>query len=861
MLKLIKNNSYLIKKIDYSIYDFKQFFFQKKIEKYDWFYIKDYYKEFYKDFNLIIQNEKELNEIFYNCLSKNRNFDLNILDNNFDLMMNNSYFKKRIRINMEDVNIQNFKDNEFLKMNKNKFLEFMISMINKNKNDENIYNLFSKFGNLNSQEEFENNIHSNIKKISKERIYKLSLFMSIDKIYLQYLNNNRIFQNIKIIDISNYNFNQMNNLNIICPNIEELNLKVNEQNCDLNELTNIFPNMNILNIFIKTKFNVFNLLRNIRNSNIENLKLYIDNFDENIKIDSKIILKQIKNLKIEGNSINILVNFFSYIELPNLTKYIINIDLNKINNELSISNNSDYNIINQFIMKTINNKDKFCLNTFFSLPNKFKKIRYVQLNFKIFIFKYKKKRGKNYLFKFNINNKNEFKQYYSNLDLSINENEIIKYKKIDIKGINNKTNIEEIIEKDDINLCDIYFNLNIKKYFIKSFKNISSIFSENEINRILLNYKGNLNNLKYINLNIGDDLSNNSNLYDNLSQLIKSINLKSLILRLPPNNFNKNIILLFQLIQNSKKLRTINITKNNDNPIYDLNIKTILKQFPKLEKRKYNFDEFIIGNEILVLKKYPIIIYEIRKDLLGKKINLLGNENEEIIKTSKLFLNNKKIKSINHEFSNEGIYKLKVILKESLFNMRNLFYNCCSLTSLNLSNFNINNVYDMSHMFDNCYSLHYLNLSNFITNDVKNMSNMFDNCRSLTSLNLNNFNTNNVNNMSHMFYNCCSLTSLNLSNFNTNNVKEMDNMFAYCSSLTSLNLSNFITNNVTNMNRMFFNCCSLNSLNLSNFNIDLVKNMRNIFDGLNKNCNVILNNNKILMQTPKLIKNYLIIKD
>ena len=129
-----------------------------------------------------------------------------------------------------------------------------------------------------------------------------------------------------------------------------------------NFLNNIFPNMNVLNIFIETKFNLFNLLRNIRNSKIENLTIYIDNFDDNIKIDSKILLKQIKTLKIEGNNINILFYFFSYIELPNLTKYIINIDLDEINNQLSISNDSDYNIINQFIINTINNKDRFCLN-------------------------------------------------------------------------------------------------------------------------------------------------------------------------------------------------------------------------------------------------------------------------------------------------------------------------------------------------------------------------------------------------------------------------------------------------------------------------------------------------------------------
>ena len=41
------------------------------------------------------------------------------------------------------------------------------------------------------------------------------------------------------------------------------------------------------------------------------------------------------------------------------------------------------------------------------------------------------------------------------------------------------------------------------------------------------------------------------------------------------------------------------------------------------------------------------------------------------------------------------------------------------------------------------------------------MSFMFSWCSSLTSLNLLNFNTNNVNNMSYMFDDCSSLTSLN----------------------------------------------------------------------------------------------------
>ena len=50
---------------------------------------------------------------------------------------------------------------------------------------------------------------------------------------------------------------------------------------------------------------------------------------------------------------------------------------------------------------------------------------------------------------------------------------------------------------------------------------------------------------------------------------------------------------------------------------------------------------------------------------------------------------------------------------------------------------------------------------------------MYSDCSSLTNINLSNFNTNNVINMGSMFYKCSSLTNLNLSNFNTNNVTYM----------------------------------------------------------------------------------------
>jgi len=114
-------------------------------------------------------------------------------------------------------------------------------------------------------------------------------------------------------------------------------------------------------------------------------------------------------------------------------------------------------------------------------------------------------------------------------------------------------------------------------------------------------------------------------------------------------------------------------------------------------------------------------------------------------------------------------------------------------------------------------------------NNITDMRYMFHNCSSLTSLDLKNFNTNKVTDMSYMFSKCSSLTSLNLSKLNTNEVTDMSYMFAYCKSLTSLNLSNFVTKNVTYMGGMFNNCSSLTSLNLSKFKTNKVTDMRCMF--------------------------------
>ena len=150
-------------------------------------------------------------------------------------------------------------------------------------------------------------------------------------------------------------------------------------------------------------------------------------------------------------------------------------------------------------------------------------------------------------------------------------------------------------------------------------------------------------------------------------------------------------------------------------------------------------------------------------------------------------------------------------------------------TITGLEYLNTENVTNMGRMFYDCSSLTSLDVTHFNTAKVTNMSYMFYNCKALTSLDVTHFNTANVTNMGYMFYICSSLTSLDVTHFNTAKVTDMRYMFYICSSLTSLDVTNFNTAEVTNMSYMFMNCVALTSLYLTNFNTEKVTNMEGMF--------------------------------
>jgi len=222
----------------------------------------------------------------------------------------------------------------------------------------------------------------------------------------------------------------------------------------------------------------------------------------------------------------------------------------------------------------------------------------------------------------------------------------------------------------------------------------------------------------------------------------------------------------------------------------------------------------------------PIIPYTIQKDstitlYYGQDVSGEGIFNDEGVHSSsvnkvvfdKSFKEYKEIRTFTLSYCinlKEVVGFDKYICTDKL-SLSNMFKGCTKLTTLDLSNLNIDNENtSLSYMFADCLNLNIVKLGKI--KNVTDMACMFQNCNSLSSVELSSINTTNATSFASMFSDCRSLTALDMSNFNTANVTSMAEMFKNCSSLTTLDLSSFNTSKVTNMEAIFQGCANLKTI-------------------------------------------------
>ena len=201
-------------------------------------------------------------------------------------------------------------------------------------------------------------------------------------------------------------------------------------------------------------------------------------------------------------------------------------------------------------------------------------------------------------------------------------------------------------------------------------------------------------------------------------------------IRIKLNNIKKNIEIYYKISYNIiNDIENVNYYKlKNINEFINYN-KKIIKDIKEIVENK-NLDEQL-KNLISIYNKmnninYVIAEIDIKKDDINKDIRIFNSfenlkrqerwedeeddykyENEKEIKENcKISINGEKIPfSYYYKFDKEGKYIIKYSFTNNLSKTDCMFYGCESLTNINLSNFNTQNVTGMWSMFNQCNSL------------------------------------------------------------------------------------------------------------------------------------------------------------
>jgi surface protein len=138
----------------------------------------------------------------------------------------------------------------------------------------------------------------------------------------------------------------------------------------------------------------------------------------------------------------------------------------------------------------------------------------------------------------------------------------------------------------------------------------------------------------------------------------------------------------------------------------------------------------------------------------------------------------------------------------SATSIRDMFYGCAQIETLDLSKWDVTDVKDMRHTFADCFGLKSINFSGWNTPNLENLDGTFNDCLVLTDLDMSNFNTSKVSTMAQLFEGCASLTTVKgMEKWDTTSLWDASEMFntnSRGSSLEVVDLSSFNTKNVEN---------------------------------------------------------------
>ena len=241
---------------------------------------------------------------------------------------------------------------------------------------------------------------------------------------------------------------------------------------------------------------------------------------------------------------------------------------------------------------------------------------------------------------------------------------------------------------------------------------------------------------------------------------------------------------------------------------------------------------------------------------------------ETFVKNNKnnieLIINGKPNKLVDKYVLLKGKNVIKMIIKNDLKNIEEMFNGCKTLVNINplkdldikyitsmigmfngceslkdikpLENWNVSKIEDLSYLFYSCKSLTDINpLKNWDVSICKKFKSMFRECNFLSDISaLKNWNVSNGDNFSGMFYECYYLEDLTpLNNWDVSNCYDFGHMFGRLKILTDLTpLKNWNVAKSENFKCTFYECKKLSDLKpLQNWDVSLCEDFSYMFEG------------------------------
>ena len=396
-----------------------------------------------------------------------------------------------------------------------------------------------------------------------------------------------------------------------------------------------------------------------------------------------------------------------------------------------------------------------------------------------------------------------------------------------IKEIKNELNIKEILkellikDKDIINILYNEFenkiNNNKKEDNNKIEESVNKIIKEKYNNKVDINiYNDNINKIKN---DINKQINEINNIKNNFKDKIKNeINEYNKI------NNKENIII--------KRLNEqINIL---DNKITD-NYITL-----KIEIKKNDIDkDIVIMNQCWIYKLYKSFeLEDIEIEINGEHIPIKykhSNYDSDCTEYKDISKDSESSKKIYSElgdnnysffwnFSNEGIYEIKIIFNKKLCSCAGLFYESKNIIQIDLSKFNCSNILSCNSMFYLCCNLKEINLGKLDFALVTDFSYMFYGCKNLVDLDVTNFNTKNSISFLGMFFDCNNLKNIDVSKFNSSKCETIYGMFQGCKNIREIDMINWDMSNLkysdnysfkNPIDYLFYSCSNLKKIKIS----------------------------------------------